>query len=105
MSAAFTPGPWEYHSHVSSVAQGPRLGKIAEVSFAYKDSATRDANGHLIAAAPELYEALEAIDEMWSDDGDGGRIGPIDARSGKVREIWQLVRDALAKARGEQVAL
>ena len=45
----------------------------------------RRAIGHLIAAAPQMFEALENI------ENDDGRIPPA---------IWKLRNDALAKARG-----
>ena len=52
-----------------------------------------DANARLIAAAPELYEALEAMVAAWHtrycDDGPD------------LDEIEQRARAALAKARGE----
>jgi hypothetical protein len=49
------------------------------------------ANARLIAAAPELYEALESVDAMFSAPG---RINK--------NAVRDKVRVALAKARGEQ---
>ena len=56
----FTPGPWFEHSHRQI---GPKAGIVAEVWSAVGTSsddaiAQADANCLLIAAAPELYNAL-----------------------------------------------
>lgn len=59
-----------------------------------------DANAALVAAAPDLLAALTAIDAMWSEC-DGERVNPTQARSPKVREVWEAARAAIAKARGE----
>lgn len=58
----FTPGPWFEHSHRQI---GPKGGVVAEIWSAVGTSsddaiAQADANVHLIAAAPELYDALRA---------------------------------------------
>jgi hypothetical protein len=94
-----TPGPWSIDGIGLVVAPEPaergEYKAIAQVRYNAR------ANAPLIAAAPELFALLQAIDDMWSDDGDGARADPIDARSGQVREIWQQMRDTLAKARGE----
>lgn len=92
-----TDGPWL------------RIDKAdyAEIHAAFRPSSAavalvgRPSDADLIAAAPELLEALVRIDDMWSDDGDGGRVHPDDARSPQVREIWHSIRAALAKARGQ----
>jgi hypothetical protein len=49
-------------------------------------------NAHLIAAAPELYEALERVCDTYGFD------------SSTDSSIWQEAFAALAKARGEQVS-
>lgn len=95
MKAAFTPGPWEYWSHVSSVAKGRRVGKVAEISLAYKGSAERDANGFLIAAAPELYGALSDLMENPEF------VVAVGGNPNVVDRLMDRTRAALAKARGE----
>ena len=52
------------------------------------------ANAHLIAAAPELYEALEEMSSCLSDIISGNDWGAVE-------EYLDDARAALAKARGE----
>ena len=61
------------------------------------------ANGQLVAAAPEMYAVLEAIDSNWRI---GGFKGPDDPRAiarftDRTIETWRSIVTALAKARGE----
>jgi hypothetical protein len=61
--------------------------------------AERDANAHLIAAAPALYEALEQLFADYkalADSGDAGNWSLEDTAQGKRAMA------ALAQARGEQ---
>lgn len=80
MSAKHTPGPWLAASHPSSVSGLPIVARpsgrsIASVTFfhlgeafASHDAESR-ANARLIAAAPTLLEALQAI-----ADGEGDAV-------------------------------
>ena len=113
----FTPGPWkidmgfgdwgmpithtvfvcdqiyaEKHTEICSIysAQPYCMGEQQRVRDKYQ---TDKANAHLIAAAPELYEALEAIIARW-DAPLWKDIEPTAVCIGKGRA-------ALAKARGE----
>ena len=68
-----TPGPWKTQPHISldrleiRDADGRR---IAECAMDFPMSAkTHDANASLIAAAPELLEALQEI--VTAADGEG----------------------------------
>ena len=62
-----TPGPWEiersfYHGYKSISAQ--KHSGLAQVVWCMEDedrSPSCEANAHLIAAAPELLEALERV--------------------------------------------
>ena len=82
-----TPGPW----HVES-GDEVRAADGWEVAYIYGASRQRvdwEANARLIAAAPELLEALEAItaNASWADWRDLDQI--LNARA------------AIAKAKGE----
>ena len=87
---AWTPGPWEVHR-----ANTTRLGWDVQTEGG-KDLVAfnlREANAHLIAAAPELYAALDAalgaLIECGCDDNDMGASAIASARL------------ALSRARGE----
>lgn len=104
MAEKFTPGPWQaltngnaYNSETVVTFKDAADGWICSV---YDDCDTcalpDDANAHLIAAAPELYEALKDLAEQ---------VGKMSPNSGdkKGRMIASLcgAADVLAKARGE----
>lgn len=78
----WTPGPWSVKHD-----RGIRAADGACVASTYVAAPLADA--HLIAAAPDLYEALERSVKAWTDDVD--RMGPM------IRQALA----ALAKARGE----
>lgn len=87
-----TPGPWKFVHSCTIEAERPGgnevLGELFSAGDNNKESDIDDeteANGCLIAAAPELLEALKNIE---NDDGS------IPAA------IWKLRNDAIAKAEG-----
>ena len=72
MSKPFTPGPWiaEYQGPESEDAYAiltekgwgrelPWIASVLGTNVSVKDPAEIAANAHLIAAAPDLYEALK----------------------------------------------
>lgn len=61
METKFTPGPWEFdgESDVFSTREGESL--VADVNFPQGRFRTKEelhANGHLIAAAPDLFKIV-----------------------------------------------
>lgn len=97
MGAGFTPGPWLIEPQ-GERARGHWLADNAGayVALACSRDNSRDeedANARLIAAAPELYEALALAAEWIAEDG---------ASLSEVAEAK--IYAALAKARGEQVS-
>jgi len=89
----FTPGPWEvdstgYRSEGNGVCvMAWHESKCVAVIGSFNPDMPNDSNASLIAAAPDLYAALEEIiNTPWI----GGKGGFVRARA------------ALAKARGEQ---
>lgn len=84
-----TPGPWAVTARNSR--RVTRQGKMICTAVLHncasgaKDEAEAEANAHLIAAAPELYEALKLVVQRCGPNSTDGAIG----------------RAALAKARGE----
>ena len=97
-----TPGPWAVREHWSddgafevyptrggapSYGQWSALAEVPE--YGKEDSPEAEANAHLIAAAPDLLEALQEI--VNAADGDGWN--QLDAGLKKARA-------AIAKATG-----
>lgn len=91
MTAEFTPGPWTalgtdfdgFDIYRRAPNEPGGLGEhIAEIDH---EDATDIANARLIAAAPDLYEALEQIA----------------AKAGRMDDIGPIAEAALKKARGE----
>jgi len=97
----FTPGPWvsfykrKYDEwHVSMPAEGSFMK--AGLCPDGIESPNREADAHLIAAAPDMYEALEAAAE--EAESVFVALGfPPEISSLKVK-----IEAALSKARGEQ---
>ena len=117
----WTPGPWLSASVLSQEtgygwdinANEIWLGTVFNSHQGHEGFPADDvgeANAHLIAAAPELYAALEAlkpwikdqIEEIWTDYGaaiqEGATFSPMNTME---TTIWQNALDAMAKARGE----
>lgn len=84
MSAAFTPGPWAVDG--LSLVHGPDVSRGGQRVTVAKTIHNAGANARLIAAAPELYVALEYARKLL-------RIKGVEV---------DMLDNALAKARGEQ---
>ena len=74
-------------------AQG--FGIVDELSQTWVER--QEANAHLIAAAPELLEALESIVEL----SEPGRIYELKELGTLVGEMQSIARAAIAKAKGK----
>src|SRR5690349_20571660 len=90
----WTPGPWKvarYENYVGFSIWADGVGCIAERWWPTEEkSVPIEANAHLIAAAPALYEALEEWDNLMAQP------------SGEEwRRKLARTRAALAAARGE----
>lgn len=85
--AKHTPGPWRYHG--KSRILGPK-GSIGNVFASGITHYERASNAHLIAAAPDMYEALEELERLITDQG-----FPYEGH------MLTTCRVALAKAKGE----
>lgn len=90
----FTPGPWSLDNNdvrdEAQAVESEATGCIVAEACTLDRPGDCEANAHLIAAAPELYEALEGIMRAEARD----RVMPAGAE-------WDAARAALAKARGE----
>ena len=89
----WTPGPWRAKSVV--VENGEWMGVAVqsdsdvELLWFENDPEPDDANAHLISAAPDLYDALQAMVDYCNAEC-GSKIYP-----------GHQANQALAKARGE----
>lgn len=98
----WTPGPWSFdgspmsrrtryitRSDGRTIAAAHSLGWLGTNEATYAGRLESDANAHLIAAAPDLYAALEAI-----------RDNEV-VRAVCPSPLWGKMADAMMKARGE----
>lgn len=101
MSEKFTPGPWFIHpeSPLHCVNQKGTNRHVAMVScykIAPVDGVENIANAHLIAAAPETYEALDTLVAVV-----GLTAFKHESQRAVLQEAVDLAIAALKKARGE----
>ena len=112
----FTPGPWVVDfggttGHIKSVAKNkssntPTVARY-DIGIPGVSEAEQYANARLIAAAPELYGALdEAVKDLVAYQVNARMASKDDSRWEGVSELVQPAidscRSALAKARGEK---
>jgi hypothetical protein len=83
-----TPGPWGYEKYCGTVRVFYDIGRGTR-PICKLIGEDEEANAHLIAAAPHLFEALEMMLEM-SEMGGFGKAAAED-----------VARAAIAKAKGE----
>lgn len=111
----WTPGPWKAtRSNPNEGAdvwwitgnfseRGNCETDIGTVSAGVKPVEISSANAYLIAAAPDLYEALEAVLKMLPIGfATTERPGDADERNTTLNTIRNKAIEALARARGEQ---
>jgi hypothetical protein len=94
---AHTPGPWLYDAETGAVSMADDLcAEIATVLFENTDETQTDADGRLIASAPDLLAALIAL----ADEAD--RIGNALSAKGQGATVLGMraraARAAIARA-------
>lgn len=89
---SYTPGPWRANEHFNPpvCAEGDKSW-IVQVISGHNDEAYL-ANAHLIAAAPEMYEALETAVNRLRESCDN---------SNRSINFIHRIESILKKARGE----
>lgn len=87
-----TPGPWKVNADGRVGAHMPSHPVIAFVR-GYPGSTEAEANARLIAAAPALFEALDALLRMVDEQSDDGMFQSAET---------VMAREALGLAEGEQ---
>lgn len=103
MTTKHTPGPWRTMDRPENAIwiQGqPDENGYREIctlpNYQLLKREQTEANARLIAAAPELLEALRACDLFLTAHGQGW----INA-SNEGRNAWKMARAAIAKAQGK----
>lgn len=81
----FTKGPWVARTHDGELKHA--VIYLNGGGFDISNCPDCVANAHLIAAAPDMYDALASI------ENDGNQVPAW---------LWDKIQDTLAKARGEK---
>ena len=89
----FTPGPWVISNSGSAYMEGTII--LTEDQCYELAGVWRDSDVSLIAAAPDLYEALEQLHAEQNGP-------PLEKYKTRWEEAMRKTEDALAKARGEE---
>ena len=100
MDTKFTAGPWEAIGNLvrSAMSDGGFLIAECRDGNGQPHSDEANANARLIAAAPELFEALTEIDKRFRQC----MLLGLSAEEAFDSFYQLIVSDALAKATGEQ---
>ena len=112
-SLSHTPGPWRLTPYSSIVGRGVVAPRGIVVATVTGDGAlpVAKANGALIAAAPDLLEALRALVECKDvkDRLDGWEAGSTQEMAAMAEwydehkpKAWEAARTAIRKAEGER---
>jgi hypothetical protein len=97
MTTEHTPGPWRYFISANKTT-GQRWSNVTGDGLQIAGAVPSESDARLIAAAPELLDALKLLFEDWVT-----LVGDDCEDNEDVRRIWQACQDALTKATGEPV--
>jgi len=91
-----TPGPWRYEASTKTIRACPSNYWLATMD-SWDGAVNNEANARLIAAAPDLLEALEELvsrrESVCAERGEMDRLAGSDGRYNRARA-------AIAKAKG-----
>lgn len=107
-----TPGPWEIYQSTICTGDGKanEIAKITTYGVWMGDGSPYgprnpigDANAHLIKAAPEMLEALEALAPILADEAENRGLAGSDMSDYQDEILGALgrVNAAIAKAKGQ----
>jgi hypothetical protein len=96
-NATHTPGPWATDGQFGFLDVVSSKGRIAMIDCDNDDifGADIEANARLIAAAPDLLDALETA-EKWVAQYRG-----LDGHDAAARSMLAVITAAIAKAKGQ----
>ena len=94
----YTPGPWVISKHCSTLVESSKGCRSICSAGGYSSNVTielgtNEANANLIAAAPDLLEALERTLSWLTSYPGGGTLEPDG--------VYEQARKAIANAKGE----
>lgn len=93
LNLKWTPGPWTYRQLKRSIQISGYGKNVATIALsAHLDNADNEANAAIIAAAPDLYDALVDMVQTYWEDAKDYEPPP---------SMVQKAKRALAKARGD----
>jgi gamma-glutamyl:cysteine ligase YbdK (ATP-grasp superfamily) len=92
MSAGYTPGPWRFEAGTKTIRSVPANYWIATVD-SWDGSVNNQADGVLMAAAPDMAAVLRDIAALLRDLGTDGKLALRNAE-----DAYQMATAALAKA-------
>ena len=104
-----TPGPWTLDEDTYTVlGDGRNVTRVHTVDDFICDGDDAEvaeecaANAALIAAAPDLYEALAVLHTLLDfDDEVAAGVGIVTENPDRINRAFEAARAALRKARGE----
>lgn len=99
MNAKYTPGPWRTEDHAPGFGVCVVDAQNVNTVYAYELHKTPEeceSNARLIAAAPELLEALNDCDHAFA----AWQMGVVPGRPKDILALIAKVRAAIAKAEG-----
>lgn len=89
-----TPAPWNYNDNIAGAIEGSTDDLVAcAYPMHYENKEKMKSNAYLIAAAPELLEALIELTESAIEANDG---------LGDLSDAIDTAKAAIAKALGQQ---
>ena len=105
-----TPGPWTLDEDTYTVlGDGRNVTRVHTVDDFICDGDDAEvaeecaANAALIAAAPDLYEALAVLHTLLDfDDEVAAGVGIVTENPDRINRAFEAARAALRKARGEE---
>lgn len=101
----FTPGKWEVPAGSKIVRIGGIvLEMVADCDIKYRNAEENEANANLIAAAPDMYEALKKV-EQYGNDRFLSQFSNMDELVTELKFLAGKAKAALAKANPQTVSI